>query len=146
MAVLVNPADATATETAIRDLEPAVRAIGLKIRVFKATTGQEIHAAFAAMVRERSDALFLGSDPFFTSRRVQLATLAARHAIPLAAQAREITEAGGLMSYGADIVDGFRQQGVYVGRILKGAKPAGGGVAARGKGAAARAHEAHRRT
>jgi len=124
VAVLVNPADATAMDTAIRDLEPAARAIGLKIMVFKATTGQEIHAAFAAMVRERSDALFLGSDPFFTSRRVQLATLAARHAIPLAAQAREITEAGGLISYGADIVDGFRQQGVYVGRILKGAKPA----------------------
>jgi putative tryptophan/tyrosine transport system substrate-binding protein len=124
VAVLVNPADATATETTIRDLEPAVRAIGLKIQVLKATTAQEIHAAFAAMVRERCDALFLSSDPFFTSRRVQLATLAARHAIPLVSQAREIVEAGGLMSYGANIVDGFRQQGVYVGRILKGAKPA----------------------
>jgi putative tryptophan/tyrosine transport system substrate-binding protein len=124
VAVLVNPADVTATETTIRDLEPAVRAIGLKTQVLKATTAQEIHAAFAAMVRERSDALFLSSDPFFTSRRVQLVTLAARHAIPLASQAREIVEAGGLMSYGANIVDGFRQQGVYVGRILKGAKPA----------------------
>jgi ABC-type uncharacterized transport system substrate-binding protein len=124
VAVLVNPADATATETTLRDLEPAVRATGLKIQVFKASTGQEIHAAFAAMVRERSDALFLSSDPFFTSRRVQLATLAARYAIPLASQAREIVEAGGLMSYGANIVDGFRQQGLYVGRILKGAKPA----------------------
>jgi putative ABC transport system substrate-binding protein len=123
VAVLVNPADATATETTIRDLEPAVRAIGLKIQVLKASTAQEIHAAFATMVRERSDALFLSSDPFFTSRRVQLVTLAARHAIPLASQAREIVEAGGLMSYGANIVDGFRQQGVYVGRILKGAKP-----------------------
>jgi putative tryptophan/tyrosine transport system substrate-binding protein len=123
VAVLVNPADVTATETTIRDLEPAVRAIGLKIQVLKASTAQEIHAAFATMVRERSDALFLSSDPFFTSRRVQLVTLAARHAIPLASQAREIVEAGGLMSYGANIVDGFRQQGVYVGRILKGAKP-----------------------
>jgi ABC-type uncharacterized transport system substrate-binding protein len=124
VAVLVNPADATATETTLRDLEPAVRAIGLKIQVLRATTSQEIHAAFAAVVRERSEALFLSSDPFFTSRRVQLATLAARHAIPLASQAREIAEAGGLMSYGANIVDGFRQAGVYAGRILKGAKPA----------------------
>src|SRR5262245_23415906 len=124
VAVLINPADATATEATLRDLEMAVRAIGLKIQVFKATTGQEIHAAFAAIVRERSEAIFLGSDPFFTGRRVQLATLAARNAIPLASQAREIAEAGGLMSYGANIVDGFRQQGIYVGRILKGEKPA----------------------
>jgi putative tryptophan/tyrosine transport system substrate-binding protein len=124
VAVLINPADPTATEATLRDLEMAVRAIGLKIQVFKATTGQEIHAAFAAIVRERSEAIFLGSDPFFTGRRVQLATLAARNAIPLASQAREIAEAGGLMSYGANIVDGFRQQGIYVGRILKGEKPA----------------------
>jgi putative ABC transport system substrate-binding protein len=100
VAVLVNPADATATETTLRDLEPAVRAIGLKIQVLKASTNQEIHAAFADMVRERSEALFLGSDPFFTNRRVLLATLSARHAIPLVAQAREIVEVGGLMSYG----------------------------------------------
>jgi putative ABC transport system substrate-binding protein len=75
-------------------------------------------------VRERSEAIFLSSDPFFSSRRVQLATLAARHAIPLVSQAREIVEVGGLMSYGANVVDGFRQQGLYVGRILKGANPA----------------------
>jgi putative ABC transport system substrate-binding protein len=124
VAVLVNPADATATETTLRDLETAVRTIGLKIQVLKATTSQEIHAAFAATVRERSEALFLGSDPLFTSRRVQLATLSTRYAIPLSSQAREIVEAGGLMSYGADIMDGFRQVGVYAGRILKGAKPA----------------------
>jgi putative ABC transport system substrate-binding protein len=124
VAVLVNPADATATETTLRDLETAVRAIGLKIQILKATTSQEIHEAFAAMARERSEALFLSSDAFFTSRRVQLATLSARHAIPLASQAREIVEAGGLVSYGANISDGFRQAGVYAGRILKGAKPA----------------------
>jgi putative ABC transport system substrate-binding protein len=76
------------------------------------------------MVRERSEALFLRSEPFFISRRVQLASLSARHAIPLVSQAREITEVGGLMSYGANLVDGFRQLGVYAGRILKGAKPA----------------------
>jgi putative tryptophan/tyrosine transport system substrate-binding protein len=124
VAVLVNPADATAMDTTLRDLETAVPAIGLKIQVLKASTSQEIHEAFPAMVRERSEALFLSSDPFFTNRRVQLATLSARHAIPLASQAREIVEAGGLMSYGANIVDGFRQAGVYASRILKGAKPA----------------------
>jgi putative ABC transport system substrate-binding protein len=124
VAVVVNPADATATETTLRDVETAARAIGLQIQVLNARTSQEIHAAFAAMVRERPDALFLGGDPFFTSRRVQLATLSARHAIPLASQAREIVEVGGLMSYGANISDAFRQAGVYVGHILKGARPA----------------------
>jgi len=124
VAVLVNPADATAMESTLRGLETAARAIGLNLQILKASTSQDIHAAFAAIVRERSDALFVGSDPFFTSRRVQLATLSARHAIPLFSQAREAVEAGGLMSYGADIADGFRQAGVYAGRILKGAKPA----------------------
>jgi putative tryptophan/tyrosine transport system substrate-binding protein len=124
VAVLVNPGDATATETTLRDVETAVRAIGLKTQLLKATTSQEIHAAFAAIVHEQSEALFLSSDAFFTSRRVQLATLSARHAIPLASQAREIVEAGGLISYGANISDGFRQAAVYAGRILKGAKPA----------------------
>ena len=124
VAVLVNPADATATETTLRDVETAARVIGLNILVLKATTSQDLHAAFAAMVRERSDALFLGSDPFFTSRRVQLATLSARHRIPMFSTARETVEAGGLMSYGANIADGFRRAGVYAGRILKGAKPA----------------------
>ena len=75
------------------------------------------------MVRERCEALFLSSDPFFSSRRVQLAALSVRHAIPLVSQAREVAEAGGLMSYGANIVEGFRLAGVYAGRILKGAKP-----------------------
>ena len=84
----------------------------------------EIHAAFATIARERPDALFLGGDPLWTSRRVQLATLAVRHAIPMACQAREVVEAGGLMSYGANLEDAFRQAGVYAGRILKGAKPA----------------------
>jgi len=124
VAVLVNPGDATATETTLRDVQTAARAISLNILVLKATTSQDIHAAFAVMVRERSQALFLGSDPFFTSRRVQLATLSARHGIPLFSTARETVEAGGLMSYGANIADGFRQAGVYAGRILKGAKPA----------------------
>jgi putative tryptophan/tyrosine transport system substrate-binding protein len=124
VAALVNPGDTTATETTLRDLETAARTIGVQIQVLNAGTRQEIHTAFVAMTRERPNALFLGGDPFFTSRRVQLATLSARHAIPLVSQAREITEVGGLMSYGANVADAFRQAGVYAGRILKGAKPA----------------------
>ena len=124
VAVLVNPGDTTATEATLRDLKTAARTIGVQIQVLNAGTRQEIHTAFVAMTRERPNALFLGGDPFFTSRRVQLATLSARHAIPLVSQAREITEVGGLMSYGANVADAFRQAGVYAGRILKGAKPA----------------------
>ena len=75
-------------------------------------------------MRDRPDALFVGGEAFFTSRRVQLATLATRHVVPMASGTREIVEVGGLMSYGANIVDALRQVGVYAGRILKGAKPA----------------------
>jgi putative ABC transport system substrate-binding protein len=124
LAVLINPANVTSTETMLRDLEPAARAMGLQIQILNATTGPEINAAFATFVRERPDALFVNLDPFFTSRRVQLATLATRHAVPMTSGNRQITEAGGLMSYGASVTDAFRQMGVYSGRILKGAKPA----------------------
>ena len=75
-------------------------------------------------MRERADALFVGNDPFFNSRRAQFANLAAHHAIPMATGVRQIAEVGGLMSYGANILDAYRQVGVYAGRILKGAKPA----------------------
>ena len=124
IAVLVNPTDASATQSMMRDVETAARAMGVQIRVFNASTGREIDVAFEAIGRERPDALFLGGDPFFTSRRVQLATMTARHAIPMSSQVREITEAGGLMSYGANLADAFRQAGIYVGSILQGAKPA----------------------
>ena len=124
VAVLVNPANAANTETTLRDVEAAARAMGLQIQVLNASTSREIDAAFATFVRERPDALFVGGDPFFTSRRVQLANLAARHAIPATYAAREFAEAGGLMSYGTNIADAYRQVGVYTGRILKGAKPA----------------------
>jgi len=123
IAVLVNPTDASATQSTMRDVETAARAMGVQIQVLNASTSREIHAAFETIARERPDALFLAGDPFFTSRRVQLATRAARHAIPMSSQAREITEAGGLMSYGANIAGAFRQAGIYVGSILKGAKP-----------------------
>jgi putative ABC transport system substrate-binding protein len=97
--------------------------MGLQIRVLRASTSDEIDAAFATLERRFSNILFVGSDPFFTSRRVQLAILAAHHSIPSIYGTGEIVEAGGLMSYGANIPDGWRQAGAYVGRILKGAKP-----------------------
>jgi putative tryptophan/tyrosine transport system substrate-binding protein len=124
VAVLVNPADATNAERTLRDVEPAARAIGLQIQVLNASTGREIDAAFATFVRERPDALLVGADALFTSRRVQLANLASRHAVPAAYSTREIVEVGGLMSYSSNIQDAWRQAGIYTGRILKGAKPA----------------------
>jgi putative tryptophan/tyrosine transport system substrate-binding protein len=124
VAVLVNPANAAFAETTLKDVEPAARAMGLQIQVLNASTGREIDAAFATLVRQRPDALFVGNDPFFTSRRVQLANAAAHHSILATFGSRENAEAGGLMSYGSDIVDGWRQVGAYVGRVLKGAKPA----------------------
>jgi putative ABC transport system substrate-binding protein len=122
--VLVNPANPWTTETTLRDVEAAARSMGLQIEVLKAGTSHEIDAAFATLARDRSDILFVGGDPFFTSRRVQLAVLAAHYSIPSTSATREIAEAGGLMSYGASIPDGWREAGAYVGRILKGAKPA----------------------
>ena len=102
----------------------AARAIGLHIQVLKTSTGREIDAAFATFVDRRPDALFVAPDIVFTSRRVQLANLAARHGIPMTSATREIAEAGGLMSYGSNVVDANFQVGAYVGRILKGARPA----------------------
>jgi putative ABC transport system substrate-binding protein len=124
LAVLVNPSNATISETTVRDVEAAARGMGVQVQVFNAGTSREIDAAFANLVRERSDAVFVGGDAFFTSRRVQLATLAARYLIPSSFSQREVTEAGGLMSYATNIRNTYRQAGVYVGRILKGAKPA----------------------
>jgi putative tryptophan/tyrosine transport system substrate-binding protein len=124
VAVLVNPANAPTTETTLRDVEPAARALGLQIQIFNASTSREIDAAFATLVRERPDTLFVGNDAFFNARRVQLALLAGRHGVPAIYSDREYAEAGGLMTYGSNIVDVYRQVGVYAGRILKGAKPA----------------------
>jgi putative ABC transport system substrate-binding protein len=123
-AVLLNPANATVTETTLREVQEAARTIGLQIQVLNASTSSEIDAAFAALQRERPDALFVAGDGFFTSRRVQLATLAARDRIAAAYANRDFVVAGGLMSYGTDLADRFRQVGVYTGNILKGAKPA----------------------
>jgi putative tryptophan/tyrosine transport system substrate-binding protein len=124
VAVLVDLTNKTAAETTLQEVERAARTVGLQIQVLNASNGQEIGAAFAAFERERPDALFVSTGTLFTARRVQLATLAARHAIPMTSANRQITETGGLMSYGANIKDSYRQIGVYAGRILKGEKPA----------------------
>jgi putative tryptophan/tyrosine transport system substrate-binding protein len=124
IAVLVNPANAPLTEATLRDMPEAARALGLQIQVLNASTSREIEAAFATLVRDRADALYVAGGGDFTNRRVQLATLAARHAIPAAYTNRDFAEAGGLMSYGTNILDYYRQVGVYTGQILKGAKPA----------------------
>jgi putative ABC transport system substrate-binding protein len=124
LAVVVNPSNATVSEATVRDVEAAARGMGVHVQVFNAGTSREIDAAFANLVRERSDAVFVSGDAFLTSRRVQLATLAARYMIPSSFSQREVTEAGGLMSYAANFRDTYRQVGVYTGRILKGAKPA----------------------
>jgi len=124
IAVLVNPANTPAAESALRDIPEAVRAIGLQIQVLNASTSREIEAAFATLVHDRADALFVSGDVFFTSRRVQFATLAARYGIPASYPSREAVEAGGLMAYAADRADMYRQVGAYTGQILKGAKPA----------------------
>jgi len=123
IAVLINPSGPS-SEATLRDIEPAAHALGLRVQVLNASTPREIDVAFATLVRERLDALFLAADPFFTSRRVQLANLATRHVVPMISATREVPEAGGLISYGANINDGWRQMGVYVGRILRGTKPA----------------------
>jgi putative ABC transport system substrate-binding protein len=124
VAVFVNPTSAPSTEATLRDVEDAARSMGLQIQVIKATTSREIDAAFTALARERPGALFVGSDTFFSSRQVQLVNLAARHAFPAIYAQRGFVEIGGLMSYASDISHAWREAGAYVGRILKGAKPA----------------------
>ena len=111
VAVLVNPANTANTETTLRDVEPAARAVGFQIQVLNADTSREIDAAFATIVRERPDALFFASSPYFTNRRIQLVQLAARHAIPATYPGRQYVEVGGLMSYGANVADAWRQLG-----------------------------------
>jgi len=124
IAVLVDPVNATTTESTLRGLEAAVRTMGMQVQLLNASTIPEIDAAFTTLANERPDGLFVGISPFLLSRRVQLAQLAARHAIPAIYQDREHAEVGGLMSYGTNIGEAYRQIGNYCGRILKGAKPA----------------------
>jgi len=121
--LLVNPNMPT-TDAQIKDVTTAASAIGFQIDVMQASDSREIEAAFGALVRNRADALLVGGDPFIFTRRLQIATLAARHAIPAVYPLREFVEAGGLMSYGASPTEAYRQAGIYTGKILKGAKPA----------------------
>jgi putative ABC transport system substrate-binding protein len=124
LAALINPTDATRAEAVRSEVQAAAYTMGVQLQIFNASTSRDIDAAFAALVRERSDALFVGPDAFFNTRRVQLATMAAHHSIPTAFAVREYVDVGGLLSYGASLTEMFRQTGVYTGRILKGAKPA----------------------
>src|SRR5215471_2811411 len=117
VALLVNPANPA-------NANPTVREVSLQVEIFKASSIREIQAAFEHIGRERPDAVFVGNDAFFLTRRIQLATLAARHALPTSFSTRDYAEAGGLMSYGTNVNDALRQMGVYTGRILKGEKPA----------------------
>ena len=124
VAMLVNRANVPVAETASRQAQEAASAIGLQLYILNASTDDEIEAAFDILARDRPDALFIPADAFFVSRRVQLATLAARYRIPAAYPTRENVEAGGLMSYGPDLLEMWRQVGVYTGQVLSGAKPA----------------------
>jgi putative tryptophan/tyrosine transport system substrate-binding protein len=124
IAVLLDPANASATDSTLRDAQEAARALSLEIRAYNASTSGEIDSVFAMLARERSDALFVAPEAFFISRRVQLANLAARERIPASYGSRGIVVAGGLMSYGIDSGETWRQVGAYAGQILKGAKPA----------------------
>jgi putative ABC transport system substrate-binding protein len=121
---VLNPANVATTETTLRDVQSAAGAMGLQIQVLNASTRREIDAAFATFAHARPDAVFVGIDVFFNGRRPQLVNLASRHAVPATFANRDFAEIGGLMSYGSNIADSWRQVGVYTGRILKGAKPA----------------------
>jgi putative tryptophan/tyrosine transport system substrate-binding protein len=123
-AVLINPSNPRYSEVTSKSLSEAARTLGLDIVFYKASTPGEIDAAFAAMARDRADALFIGGEALFLSRGVQIATLAIRDRLPASFPARELVQAGLLMSYGADLIDMARQVGIYTGSILKGAKPA----------------------
>ena len=122
-ALLVNP-NSPLAEFDIKDAQASAALIGSEIEILTASTSGEIDAAFASLVQKGANALLIGPDVFFTNRRVQLATLAVRHAMPAIYAFREFADAGGFMSYGTSITDRDRQVGVYAGRILKGEKPA----------------------
>jgi ABC-type uncharacterized transport system substrate-binding protein len=123
IAVLINPANVRYSEATSKSLEESARTLGVNLVFFKASTADEIDAAFTAIVRERADALFVATEAFFASRGAQLAALATRYRMPSSFSTRELVQAGLLMSYGASINDMSRQIGIYTGSILKGARP-----------------------
>src|SRR5262245_11452987 len=123
IATLLNP-NFPGAERQLKDAEAAARTLGLQLIVLRASTEREIDAAFATMVQQGASALVVGGDPSFIARREQIVALAARHAIPTIYPARDFAVAGGLMSYGTDFADAYRQARVYTGRIVRGEKPA----------------------
>jgi putative tryptophan/tyrosine transport system substrate-binding protein len=124
IALLVNPGNASSAESILQEIPEAARTLGLQFQVFRATSSAEIDTTFAAFDRERPDALFVAADGFFSTRRVQFATLAAIRKLPTSYAVRDMVDAGGLMSYGASLTDMYRQVGIYTGQILKGEQPA----------------------
>src|SRR5262245_11205313 len=124
IALLVNRTNPISAESVIKDVERAASATARQIEVFNASTNHEIEIAFAALLQNRAEALVVGADPYFTERRVQLATLATRHLLPTIYFIRAFVEVGGLVSYGASDFVRYREVGIYTGRILKGEKPA----------------------
>jgi putative tryptophan/tyrosine transport system substrate-binding protein len=124
IAVLVDPTDQTNTAPIVQDVDAAARANRMEIKIFKASNSHEVNTEFEAIAKERFDGVFVEQSPFLNSRRVQLVQLAAHHSIPAVYSGREFPEVGGLISYGSDIAEAYRQVGIYCGRILKGAKPA----------------------
>ena len=124
IALLVNPTDPAATQSETRNLQDAIRSVGLQLHILPASTASEIDRAFGALVELHAGALIVSTAPLFTNQRAQIVALAARHAVPAIYVWREFVSAGGLMSYGTDLADTYRQMGIYTGKILKGAKPA----------------------
>jgi ABC-type uncharacterized transport system substrate-binding protein len=124
IAVLVDPADQTNTASIVQDVNVAARVNGMEVKVFRASNSREINVEFEAIAQEHFDGVFVEQSPFLNSRRVQLVQLAAYHSFPAVYSGREFPEVGGLISYGSDIAEAYRQVGIYCGQILKGAKPA----------------------
>src|SRR5262249_13528937 len=122
-AVLINPANPQ-IRAALADVQSAATAMGRQLEVFTAASGRDISPAFSDAVRKRADGLLISADPIFLSRLVQLPTLPGRPALPATYAVREFADAGGLMSYGSNFTEMYRQVGIYTGRILKGEKPA----------------------
>jgi putative tryptophan/tyrosine transport system substrate-binding protein len=124
IALLVNPANPRLAETNIKQLQTAARAFGLELHVLNASTERDFDGVFAKLTQLRAGGLIIGPDPFFTSQREQLAALSVRHAVPAIYHNRSFAATGGLLSYGAETADAYRLTGSYVGRVLKGEKPA----------------------
>jgi ABC-type uncharacterized transport system substrate-binding protein len=124
MALLVNPANPTVAEINSKEVQTAARTLGLEVHVLNASTERDLDGAFAKLIQLRAGGLVIGVDPFFTGGSEQLAALTVSHAVPTIYQGRSFAAAGGLLSYGGDTTDAYRLTGIYVGRVLKGEKPA----------------------